>query len=435
MKMKLNVDEKSNEKRKKQYKFTRRTENIKAVESNLILELPPKLINLLDRRDILKVGYGIKKQRNKLEGDWNVPLNGLLDLVNMFGEDYSYSLSQMCEYVLNVDWNHHSMGVNFAQPNSTQEIHFSDWQADELTQEQILYAANEAFASLKICETIQEDFKQLGKLDEYLLEIEKKRILKRLLESGHATVEKIRNEASGYPITVRDQSDFDILDEISDPKLREKFHKWKIEDIQERKNSKKNKQNESATTETFFYDNIELQDKEGNLLRMIDNKSTAHDYIEKGIARYQERALQSNIADETRSEYCYDRAIKHNICVCCGCSNKEKLTRASIIPMEKNKQFSHDNPLLCVECRGRWLEHEKIKGTKLDYTEKVVTSIRKIQREISLLPLCTCSRCKLTRHQQFDNEQRQVFFWRVTFMQSMFPRYMPFGWHVLYKIS
>jgi len=222
----------------KTHKFFKRHENLKHVESSLKLVLPPAVISLLESETIRKVGYKISEQTSKLETDWNIPVNGSVDLEMMIGREYKYSLTQLCDYILDVDWEHHSMGLSFSNPTYCQKLHFSDWQANTLTQEQLIYAADEAAAPLQVYQKLQESFNKREDLDKHFFELEKQRILHRLLEKGHATVNHIRFEHGGRDPIIRDSSDFEVLEAIHDPQAYKMARKWKLQSLKERKKKK-----------------------------------------------------------------------------------------------------------------------------------------------------------------------------------------------------
>lgn len=103
--------------------------------------------DLIASRHVLKVGFGLKNDHSQIRSRLGIPLHPVLDLDQVFSK-LGYS---------------RQIGVRGAM-GALLKLHFrksksittSNWAAHELRPKQLLYAANDAFAALKIMEALQE---------------------------------------------------------------------------------------------------------------------------------------------------------------------------------------------------------------------------------------------------------------------------------------
>ena len=111
-------------------------------------ELPPFMISLLADENIMKVGRNVGGDLAKVERDFKTGCKGgreLGELCRRKGviSDGRISLAQICEAVLE-----HTL-------LKEEEVRLGAWSASQLSQEQINYAALDAWASLKIYEEVK----------------------------------------------------------------------------------------------------------------------------------------------------------------------------------------------------------------------------------------------------------------------------------------
>lgn len=112
----------------------------------------PFLIELLQSAEVLKVGFGLQSDSAQIHAKLGVDLSALLDLNRVF----------------NKDGFHNSMGVRAAVglvlnqkfPKS-KKITTSNWSQEQLTSQQLIYAANDAFAALKVLEALDRPHAEL----------------------------------------------------------------------------------------------------------------------------------------------------------------------------------------------------------------------------------------------------------------------------------
>jgi hypothetical protein len=100
---------------------------------------------LIESDRVLKVGFGLKNDHGQIRNRLGVKLNAVLDLDNIFrkrGYKHQMGVRAAMGSVLN---------MSFPKSKSTTT---SNWAATELTPRQLRYAANDAFAALKIMEAL-----------------------------------------------------------------------------------------------------------------------------------------------------------------------------------------------------------------------------------------------------------------------------------------
>ncbi|MDO8313187.1 MAG: 3'-5' exonuclease [Sideroxyarcus sp.] len=116
----------------------------------------PFLIELLQAEQVIKVGFDLKSDSGHIYAKLGVHLGGVVDLNTVFS----------------MDGYHKHMGVRtavglvfkqrFAKPR---HVTTSNWSQPQLTPQQMLYAANDAYAALKVLEALNmrsEDLPIMG---------------------------------------------------------------------------------------------------------------------------------------------------------------------------------------------------------------------------------------------------------------------------------
>lgn len=109
------------------------------------MEGQPFLVELLQSEDVIKVGFGLRSDRGHIRAKLGVHFNAVVDLNTVFS---------MGGY-------HKEMGVRaavglvlkqrFAKPR---HVTTSNWSQPQLTPQQMRYAANDAYAALKVLEAL-----------------------------------------------------------------------------------------------------------------------------------------------------------------------------------------------------------------------------------------------------------------------------------------
>jgi len=116
----------------------------------------PFLIELLQSEQLIKVGFGLRSDRRHIFAKLGVHFNAVVDLNTVFS----------------MDGYHKEMGVRAAvglvfrqRFAKARHVTTSNWSQPRLTPQQMLYAANDAYAALKVLEVLnlrREDLPIMG---------------------------------------------------------------------------------------------------------------------------------------------------------------------------------------------------------------------------------------------------------------------------------
>jgi len=105
----------------------------------------PFLIELLQSEQLIKVGFGLRSDRGQIYAKLGVHFNAVVDLNTVFS----------------MDGYHKEMGVRAAvglifrqRFAKARHVTTSNWSQPQLTSQQMLYAANDAYAALKVLEAL-----------------------------------------------------------------------------------------------------------------------------------------------------------------------------------------------------------------------------------------------------------------------------------------
>jgi ribonuclease D len=116
----------------------------------------PFLVELLQSEQLIKVGFGLRSDRGHIRAKLGVHFGGVVDLNTVFS----------------MDGYHKEMGVRAAvglvlkrRFAKSRHVTTSNWSQPGLTPQQMLYAANDAYAALKVLEALglrREDLPIMG---------------------------------------------------------------------------------------------------------------------------------------------------------------------------------------------------------------------------------------------------------------------------------
>lgn len=116
----------------------------------------PFLIELLQSVEVIKVGFGLKSDSGHIFKKLGVKFGGVVDLNAVFSmKGYRKEMGARAAVGLVFD-------QRFAK---SKKITTTDWSQHELTTQQMLYAANDAYAALKVLESMhlrREDLPIMG---------------------------------------------------------------------------------------------------------------------------------------------------------------------------------------------------------------------------------------------------------------------------------
>jgi ribonuclease D len=105
----------------------------------------PFLIELLQSNEVIKVGFGLRSDSGQIFNKLGVKFGGVVDLNVVFSmQGYRKEMGARA-----------AVGLVFKQRFAkSKKVTTTDWSQHDLTQQQILYAANDAYAALKVFEAL-----------------------------------------------------------------------------------------------------------------------------------------------------------------------------------------------------------------------------------------------------------------------------------------
>lgn len=105
----------------------------------------PALAALLHAEDVLKIGFGLSSDRSQTHAKLGVTMRGVFDLDRVFRKQgYNNSIGVRSAVGL-------VLGRNFRKSKA---VTTSNWSLPALTPAQLIYAANDAWAALKVFEAL-----------------------------------------------------------------------------------------------------------------------------------------------------------------------------------------------------------------------------------------------------------------------------------------
>ena len=106
----------------------------------------PFLLELLHSDEVIKVGFGLRSDSGQIFKKLGVKFGGVVDLNTVFSmQGYRKEMGARA-----------AVGLVFKQRFAkSKKITTTDWSQRELTQQQMLYAANDAYAALKVFEALK----------------------------------------------------------------------------------------------------------------------------------------------------------------------------------------------------------------------------------------------------------------------------------------
>jgi len=120
----------------------------------------PFLVELLESEQLIKAGFGLKSDRRHILAKLGVHFNGVVDLNTVFSMQGFHKEMGVRAAVGEV------LKQRFAKPR---HVTTTNWSQPQLTSQQMLYAANDAYAALKVLEALnlrREDLPVMGAIME-----------------------------------------------------------------------------------------------------------------------------------------------------------------------------------------------------------------------------------------------------------------------------
>ncbi|XP_068194331.1 exonuclease 3'-5' domain-containing protein 2 isoform X2 [Antennarius striatus] len=316
--------------------------------------LPFGLMEILRDPHILKVGVGCYEDGKRLMRDYGLSLSCTLDLrylalrQSLTPVTNGLSLKSLAADLLNVCL------------DKSLELRCSDWEADQLTLDQMTYAARDAQVSIALF------FHLLGLRSE----------AGPASPSGRSYSELTTRCQGLVDVPFRGQGDGD--NRTADGEKRRRMPKQPTLESPEvgdqqvpdpRKNNKRKPLGVGySARKSPLYDNCFLHAPDDQPLCTCDKKK-AKWYLDKGIGVLQSEdpfivRLLFEPAGRPDSQHDYYLTAKQNLCVVCG--KADSYIRKNIVPHEYRRHFptemkdhnSHDILLLCTACHGASNVHD-----------------------------------------------------------------------------
>ncbi|XP_066044331.1 exonuclease 3'-5' domain-containing protein 2 isoform X2 [Chamaea fasciata] len=401
--------------------------------------LPKTLLDIMADSAVLKVGVGCWEDACKLLHDYGLTVKGSMDLRYLAmrqREDLFHnclSLKSLADKVLNFPL------------DKSPHVRCSNWEAEELTQDQVLYAARDAQVSVALFFHLL-GFTSLPATSEG--------------ENSVTAWEKARGRCQGLvDIPFRGRKSGSTGEEKSgegrspQKKNRKSWVNGQPSGNQQMRDPRRQKRKPLgvgySARKSPLYDNCFLHAPDGQPLCTCDRKK-AQWYLDKGIGELVSTdpfvvKLRFEPSGRPESQVDYYLTVKENLCVVCG--KRESYIRKNVVPHEYRRHFpiqmkdhnSHDVLLLCTSCHAisnYYDNHLKQQlaqefGAPIGSEEGVrllEDPLRRICNE-SYVPhglkvVQCCAEGGLRSLMQLERR------WRQHFLDSMKPKHLPEQWSV-----
>ncbi|XP_022645467.1 exonuclease 3'-5' domain-containing protein 2-like [Varroa destructor] len=299
------------------------------IQLSKLNSIPVELEEVLKNPEVAKVGVDVCEDAKKLVLDYGVTCSSCLDLRHMVLN------TSRARYLAKRGLSLQKLSMDLVGIALDKSILLrrSNWEADILTEKEVLYAANDALASFLVA-------KKVALLKENCF----------LVLFRQSRLDAILMKHFGYLFDIAFKNFVNIADTVR----AENDNKYEV------KIKRKSRQ---AVRVSPYYDNCVLLAPDGEVLAGIKRKKALW-YLNRGAATLVcEEPLTVRLFFEPKGRPILDKKYytisKDNQCVVCG--SRDELVRKNIVPTEYRSFFpsvmteynSHDVLLMCVDCHQR----------------------------------------------------------------------------------
>uniref|UniRef100_A0A4W5QX44 Exonuclease 3'-5' domain-containing protein 2 n=1 Tax=Hucho hucho TaxID=62062 RepID=A0A4W5QX44_9TELE len=323
-------------------------------------DLPLTLKEVLSDPHILKVGVGCYEDGKRLTRDYGLALGCTVDL--------RYLALRQRKVALNNGLSLKSLAADLLNVSleKSLELRCSDWEADQLTLQQMTYAARDAQVSIALF------FRLLGLHSDTTPSLD--------TGSGYSQLANCCQGLVDTPFRGRGGGEWEDGGKSVDGERRRRSRKLQQSVFESpesgdqqvpdpRRNNKRKPLGVGySARKSPLYDNCFLHAPDGQPLCTCDKKK-AKWYLDKGIGVLQSEdpfivRLLFEPSGRPESQQDYYLTAKENLCVVCG--KNDSYIRKNIVPHEYRRHFptemkdhnSHDILLLCTSCHAASNVHD-----------------------------------------------------------------------------
>ncbi|XP_037688377.1 exonuclease 3'-5' domain-containing protein 2 isoform X3 [Choloepus didactylus] len=317
--------------------------------------LPKTLLDILADGTILKVGVGCSEDASKLLQDYGLTVKGYLDLRYLAVRQRNnlhyngLSLKSLAETVLNF------------QLDKSLLLRCSNWDAENLTEDQVIYAARDAQVSVALfLHLLGYPFSRNSTIEEKDGHIGWRKILEKC-----QNVVDIPFRSKGIS-RLGEERNGEAIESQQHPRNKRNKIDGMVPGNHQGRDPRKHKRKPLgvgySARKSPLYDNCFLHAPDGQPLCTCDRRK-AQWYLDKGIGELVSEEpfvvkLRFEPAGRPESPGDYYLMVKENLCVVCG--KRDSYIRKNVIPHEYRKHFpiemkdhnSHDVLLLCTSCHA-----------------------------------------------------------------------------------
>ncbi|KAL4231962.1 Exonuclease 3'-5' domain-containing protein 2 [Mactra antiquata] len=325
----------------------------------LMDDIPETLSSILADKRILKVGVASRDDGRKLTKDYGLIVRGCVDLRHILARTRGFKCTSQSLQGL-------AKGILDVNMSKDRSIRCGDWEAMELSEEQISYAADDALIGIDVfISLVLVKINGISALSGYYgtavsTDVQDLwRVAGSVCQGIVDIAYKSKSAASLLQTNDFSSDDDDVYDNASTSKPTSSTN---------RSGRQKSAKKAFMTRKRALYHNCQLLAPDDTMLTLCDIRKVDW-YLSKGLAvKVSDDPVCIKLKFEPKKQPGSDRDYylqeKENICVVCGAT--EDYVRKIVVPKEYRKYFptilkdhsSHDVLLLCINCHLKCADYE-----------------------------------------------------------------------------